>query len=737
MQTKRNQPAQSPYSRSRRVLLRYVLSYALILLIPCLLFSSVCEQHYEKAYTEKILAQHQIRLDRVYADFVALEENMQSIAVSLPVWDELKRASAMDAPTYAKLKKTLLVFSITNPAFEYLDYYTLTAPQFVFTSEGTYTPEYYSLYLLDGEWVQVDRRLSAIREGTWILPDEVQWNTFSGRKVRLEYIIPATSDKKSHVIFTINPQSLEGFVGILQDRPIVVMAGDKQIYPFDTCNPALRAYYEARTLPPDGSVLQSVGTKDGLWVAQRIDQSILQVDLSSIQRTFIMVFWVVLALGAVLVYLMAYRSYLPISKLETLARSKVPDGQLPEKLHELETAFFALQFLQEHNQLIKQTHRTDKVLRMLAHGHVMDMARDGYSTLPVANVLKKPYMCVVLMECLHTDNPDNLFSTIYEIMNENNESEGMEYIENSRYLFLVGMDEPDVQKYLPMLNRVLQETGKRVCIAVGDTYTTPAEICHSFRHAASLLGGLKAQTSGVHFYISSHEKGGAESVSLSIEARVYADAIRQKNTEKLKNMTDVLIDELRAQNNTFVSSLHAGNLIQSAITALGEIGVESAFLEKLKGYLSISSTLDDLVEILLHISSYTFDSPETTTVNMLDVCQFIMSNYHNTEINASYLADRYGIPLSTLSRRFKKVIGMTLSEYISKWQLDYAKEMLRDTRLTVASISEVMGHTQTSSFIRRFKAYEHMTPNEYRKKHGKYMVDDEEGLQEKVPTPEE
>ena len=192
------------------------------------------------------------------------------------------------------------------------------------------------------------------------------------------------------------------------------------------------------------------------------------------------------------------------------------------------------------------------------------------------------------------------------------------------------MDEPDVQKYLPMLNRVLQETGKRVCIAVGDTYTTPAEICHSFRHAASLLGGLKAQTSGVHFYISSHEKGGAESVSLSIEARVYADAIRQKNTEKLKNMTDVLIDELRAQNNTFVSSLHAGNLIQSAITALGEIGVESAFLEKLKGYLSISSTLDDLVEILLHISSYTFDSPETTTVNMLDVCQFIMSNYHNT-----------------------------------------------------------------------------------------------------------
>lgn len=55
MQTKRNQPAQSPYSRSRRVLLRYVLSYALILLIPCLLFSSVYEQYYERHTLKKFL----------------------------------------------------------------------------------------------------------------------------------------------------------------------------------------------------------------------------------------------------------------------------------------------------------------------------------------------------------------------------------------------------------------------------------------------------------------------------------------------------------------------------------------------------------------------------------------------------------------------------------------------------------------------------------------------------------
>ena len=54
MQTKRNQPAQSPYSRSRRVLLRYVLSYALILLIPCLLFSvftnSITKRHTLKKF---------------------------------------------------------------------------------------------------------------------------------------------------------------------------------------------------------------------------------------------------------------------------------------------------------------------------------------------------------------------------------------------------------------------------------------------------------------------------------------------------------------------------------------------------------------------------------------------------------------------------------------------------------------------------------------------------------------
>lgn len=698
---------------SKRMLLRSMISYALILLIPCFLFASVYERYFEDAYTTRILAQHQSRLERVYADFVSLEDTMRSIAVSLPFWENMHSNEALDSPTYAKVRMTLLGFEIMNPAFEKLDYYTQNMPQFVFTSEGTYTPEYYSRYLLDGEWVQVDRKLATVTQGTWVLPKEVQWNIYSSRRGRLEYIVP-TSSKKAYIIFTINPQSLNSYVQDLQDRSILVMAGDRQIYPNAACDPALSAYFAKGTETQNGSIIQYVGSRGGLWVAQRIDQNMLQVDLSGIQRNFIAVLVTVLIVGGLMILFLSHRNYRPISELETCARSKIPDGQMPENVHELETAFFALNALENHNQLIKQKYRTNKILLMLVHGHEPDMNQKDYANLPIISVLSKPYLCVVLIENTLATNSDYVFTTIYEMLNDSNETEGIEYIENKRYLFLIGLYQPQTESLQPVLEAICRETGDGIRIAVSDVCNEPSEICHSFRHASKLLDCSTSAQQRIAYYDQSNSNGNNEMLGLSIDMRVYCQNIREKSKNKLRIFTDVIIDELRMYPNSFAAALQAGALVCNGINTLKETGAERSFTDQIQGLFANSRTLDDLIEILLRISNYSFYQPQTEDVNMLDVCQFIMNNYRNTEINASYLAVKYSIPLSTLSRRFKSIIGVTLSEYITKWQIEYAKELLRETDMTVASIADAMGHTQTSNFIRRFKAYEHMTPNEYR-----------------------
>jgi AraC-like DNA-binding protein len=48
--------------------------------------------------------------------------------------------------------------------------------------------------------------------------------------------------------------------------------------------------------------------------------------------------------------------------------------------------------------------------------------------------------------------------------------------------------------------------------------------------------------------------------------------------------------------------------------------------------------------------------------------------------------------------------------------MNYAKELLSTTSLSVSEIAAKLGYFQTSSFIRKFKQSENMTPGEYRNK---------------------
>lgn len=53
-------------------------------------------------------------------------------------------------------------------------------------------------------------------------------------------------------------------------------------------------------------------------------------------------------------------------------------------------------------------------------------------------------------------------------------------------------------------------------------------------------------------------------------------------------------------------------------------------------------------------------------------------------------------------------------EYLIDLRIRQAKELLHSTDMTVNDISMSVGYYNASSFIRRFKQHEGVTPNEYR-----------------------
>jgi AraC-like DNA-binding protein len=129
--------------------------------------------------------------------------------------------------------------------------------------------------------------------------------------------------------------------------------------------------------------------------------------------------------------------------------------------------------------------------------------------------------------------------------------------------------------------------------------------------------------------------------------------------------------------------------------------------------------VENLITIVLSLSRETMrvmdqDALSPVPANRNTILQYIGDNYRNPDFCVQTVSDHFGISFSNLSHQFKSYTGETVSSYISALKMNYAKELLSTSAMTVGEIAAVLGYFQTSSFIKKFKAMEGATPGEYR-----------------------
>ncbi len=69
---------------------------------------------------------------------------------------------------------------------------------------------------------------------------------------------------------------------------------------------------------------------------------------------------------------------------------------------------------------------------------------------------------------------------------------------------------------------------------------------------------------------------------------------------------------------------------------------------------------------------------------------------------------------SYLSTLFKKEVGMTLTDYVNKNRIEYAKKLLKSTTLSVQDVASKSGISDIHYFTRLFRRETNMTPREWR-----------------------
>lgn len=96
------------------------------------------------------------------------------------------------------------------------------------------------------------------------------------------------------------------------------------------------------------------------------------------------------------------------------------------------------------------------------------------------------------------------------------------------------------------------------------------------------------------------------------------------------------------------------------------------------------------------------------------ILEYVKINFTDSGISISMLADKFETNISSLSRSFKKNMGIGLLDYIHKLRLEKAKELIKSTEMNIKDIAVAVGYYNNLAMLRSFKRYEGITPSRFR-----------------------
>lgn len=134
------------------------------------------------------------------------------------------------------------------------------------------------------------------------------------------------------------------------------------------------------------------------------------------------------------------------------------------------------------------------------------------------------------------------------------------------------------------------------------------------------------------------------------------------------------------------------------------------------------NTLDQLKTEYLRICEKIMDFRENDfslrSAKIVDkVKEYIHTEYSNPDLTIDDLVKQTGMTKNHVRKIFNDLCGETISQYLSNYRFEKAKELLIQTDYPAAKISEMVGIANSNYFYVSFKKYAGKSPQHYRMEH--------------------
>jgi len=157
--------------------------------------------------------------------------------------------------------------------------------------------------------------------------------------------------------------------------------------------------------------------------------------------------------------------------------------------------------------------------------------------------------------------------------------------------------------------------------------------------------------------------------------------------------------------------------IEAGVEVKELLGLNYSYLTELNKATDIDELLFKLNEILTNfINKVSATKDKKKKIKTRKMIEHINQNF-TKKLTSEEIANIGGLSISRCLHLFKEETGLSLSKYIKKLRVDYAKYLLLNTDLSLADCAVETGFYDQSHFTKTFSQIERMTPSSFRQKY--------------------
>jgi YesN/AraC family two-component response regulator len=304
-------------------------------------------------------------------------------------------------------------------------------------------------------------------------------------------------------------------------------------------------------------------------------------------------------------------------------------------------------------------------------------------------------------------------------------------IHNNSIVILLGnsINDKNLARSTALLfsNLLNEEYGNNFRVGVGSFYDSIFHVDTSYEEAIRVLdhNNIFAQKNIICF--SDIQKKIEQNIQYPFTLFDNLEASIQKNDIfSIQDSINQLVYFIRNKN---LSLFWAKNICYDTVNTISKKLIKrydhSPFLNKPymeRIYGKDIVTFDDIESLMKGISenvvNYLKADTESYELKLLQqIIKHIRNNYLDPDFSLQSLADSLQMSTPYLSQYFKKNTNYTISEYVTRLRMERAKDLLIKTNISVRDIAIEVGYYSVSSFIRKFREKESITPGQFKKKY--------------------